>query len=72
MLVEIKAEEYGVEIDLAYATPDNFTGKPIYRRSACFLLPEAAEALQMQAGEVQHATLRILDQLRSQAPTGAG
>lgn len=46
MLVEIKAEEYGVEIDLAYATPDNFTGKPIYRRSACFLLPEAAEALQ--------------------------
>ena len=33
---------------------------------------EAAEALQMQAGEVQHATLRILGQLRSQVPTGAG
>src|SRR3546814_15361394 len=45
MLVEITPAAFGVEVDLAYATPDNFTGRPIYRRAACFLLPEAAEAL---------------------------
>ena len=45
MLVEITPEAYGVEIDLRYATADNLTGKPIYRRAACHLLPEAAEAL---------------------------
>lgn len=45
MLVEITPEAYGIEIDLRYATPDNFTGKVIYRRTDCWLLPEAAEAL---------------------------
>jgi len=32
---------------------------------------EAAEALQMEPSEVQHATLRILGTLRAQVPTGA-
>jgi len=34
-----------VEFDLAYATPRNFTGAPVYARAACFLRPEAAESL---------------------------
>jgi D-alanyl-D-alanine dipeptidase len=44
-LVEIAAADYGIEISLAYATTNNFTGRPIYGRAAAFLHPEAAEAL---------------------------
>ncbi|MGC2854893.1 D-alanyl-D-alanine dipeptidase [Novispirillum sp. DQ9] len=45
MLTEITAEGFGVELDIVYATTANFTGKPVYGRAACFLLPEAAESL---------------------------
>ena len=44
-LVEITAEEFGVEIDIVYATPRNFTGRPVYRRAGCYLHADAAEAL---------------------------
>jgi D-alanyl-D-alanine dipeptidase len=44
-LIEIVAPEYDVLYDIAYATSDNFTGKPVYSRPACFLHPEAAECL---------------------------
>lgn len=45
MLIEITPEDFGVEIEMVYATPHNFTGRPVYGRAACFLLPEAAELL---------------------------
>ena len=45
MLVEITPEAYGLEVDLRYATADNITGRPIYARAVCYLLPEAAAAL---------------------------
>lgn len=45
MLVEIAPPAFDVEIELAYARESNFTGRPIYRREACFLHPEAAAAL---------------------------
>ena len=45
MLVEITPHAYGVEIDLVYATPLNFTGRPIYRRAACHLHPDTATLL---------------------------
>ena len=45
MLVEITPQAYGVEVDLVYATPLNFTGRPIYRRAACHLHPDAATLL---------------------------
>jgi D-alanyl-D-alanine dipeptidase len=45
MLVEITEDGDGVELDLLYATPNNFTGEPIYRRAACYLLPETATLL---------------------------
>lgn len=44
-LVEIAPPAFDVEISLAYATPDNFTGKPVYRSARCFLHEEAAETL---------------------------
>ncbi|MET4698448.1 D-alanyl-D-alanine dipeptidase [Constrictibacter sp. MBR-5] len=59
MLVEITPESHGVEIDLAYATPENFTGKPIYVRAACFLLPEAEAALRRAVAIAAGLDLRL-------------
>lgn len=44
-LVEITAAGYDVEFDIAYATANNFTGRPVYARAACYLNGEAADAL---------------------------
>lgn len=44
-LVPIRAPEYDVELALAYATPDNVTGKPIYAHARCYLHEDAAAAL---------------------------
>lgn len=44
-LVEIKPPAFPVLLDLRYATADNLTGAPIYRRAACFLNAEAADLL---------------------------
>ena len=44
-LVEITPESHQVVIELAYATPRNLTGKPVYRRAACYLHTEAAAKL---------------------------
>lgn len=45
VLVPIGPPQDDVDIALAYATADNFTGQPVYRRAACWLNPEAAAAL---------------------------
>ncbi len=45
-LIEIKKSEFDVEIDIRYATANNFTGKPIYKKPGCYLHPDAANALQ--------------------------
>ena len=45
-LTEITPTDFNVELDLRYATANNFTGAPVYRRGACFLLLESAEKLQ--------------------------
>lgn len=45
-LVRIQPPDFDVDLRLAYATADNFTGKPIYRAEAgCFLHADAAELL---------------------------
>jgi zinc D-Ala-D-Ala dipeptidase len=44
-LVEILPPGFDVDLEIAYATPHNFTGAPVYRRAACFLHPDAATAL---------------------------
>ncbi|MBT5572283.1 MAG: D-alanyl-D-alanine dipeptidase [Alphaproteobacteria bacterium] len=43
--LEIEAGTHNVEIALAYGTPDNFTGEPVYKNSHCFLHAAAAEKL---------------------------
>ena len=67
MLVRIDAAEYQVQVALAYATADNFTGQPVYRAGAgCFLNTDAAMALR-RAAELARPlglTLRILDAFR--------
>jgi len=45
LLVSIAPPDFDVELDLAYAGPENFTGQPIYTRSACFLHPDGADRL---------------------------
>lgn len=41
-LVEIAPPAYDVLIDIAYATANNFTGKPVYARPGCYLHADAA------------------------------
>lgn len=45
-LVEIKKPAFDVEIDIVYATSNNFTGKPVYKKPGCYLHPDGADALQ--------------------------
>jgi D-alanyl-D-alanine dipeptidase len=65
-LVHITPATHGVEIDLAYATADNITGKPIYRQAHCLLLAQAEAALRRAADIARQAgcTLRIFDAYR--------
>lgn len=44
-LVEITQPAFDVDVDITYATADNFTGKPVYSRPACYLHDDAAQAL---------------------------
>ena len=46
LLVPIAPPEFDVDLEIAYATADNFTGAPVYARAACYLHPEAAECLE--------------------------
>ncbi len=66
-LVPITAAGDGVDIRLAYATPDNFTGRPVYASAAgCWLHAEAAPLLR-KAAELARPLglrLRILDAFR--------
>lgn len=60
-LVEITRDAYNVDIALAYATADNFTGKPVYRADArCFLNNIAAEKLQTAITIAAQQNLRFL------------
>jgi len=45
MLVEIAPPNFDVDVEIAYAGSDNFTGAPIYARAACYLHADAAAAL---------------------------
>ena len=37
--------ESGIQLDIRYATPNNFTGRPLYPQARALLLPEPAQAL---------------------------
>lgn len=66
-LVAITPDSFDVEISLAYATADNFTGTPVYRADAgCFLNAEAAPLLARAAKLAAPLDLRlkVLDAFR--------
>jgi len=44
-LVRIAPPDFDVDMYLAYATTDNFTGKPVYARADCWLHADAAACL---------------------------
>ena len=46
MLIKIAPPAFDIELSIAYATAENFTGRPIYRRAGCYLLAEAAQRLE--------------------------
>lgn len=65
-LVEICRPDFDVEIDIAYATADNFTGAPVYARAAAYLHPDAAKSLAeaVRLAAVLGLRFRIFDALR--------
>lgn len=66
LLLPITPDSHGVDLDLRYATADNFTGRALYRRARCYLNPEA-EALLRRAAELAArlgCRLRIFDAFR--------
>jgi D-alanyl-D-alanine dipeptidase len=65
-LVEISPASHGVVLDIAYATADNFTGRPVYARAGCYLHPAAAERLETAAELARRLglLLKIFDAFR--------
>jgi D-alanyl-D-alanine dipeptidase len=66
MLVQVGPPDFDVEVALAYATPDNVTGQPIYRHARCYLHADAAARLQtaIALAAALGLRLRILDAFR--------
>lgn len=65
-LIAIAPPDFDVDIALAYATPVNLTGKPIYRNAECWLSGAAAERLKaaIVLARPLGLRLRIFDALR--------
>ena len=65
-LVEITQESHDVVLDIAYATPRNFTGKPVYQRPLCYLHPDAAAKLEtvIRLAQALGLRLKIFDAFR--------
>lgn len=58
-LVAVTEAEFDVEIRLAYATANNLTGRPVYRRPLCYLHRDAAAALARAVGFARKLDLRL-------------
>jgi D-alanyl-D-alanine dipeptidase len=65
-LVEIVPPAFDVDIRLAYAGAENFTGKAVYRRTACYLHTDAAALLKeaLRLAQALGLGLRIYDAFR--------
>jgi D-alanyl-D-alanine dipeptidase len=66
ILIEILPETHSVEILIKYATANNFTGKPVYRRAGCYLHPDAENLLckAIKLAATFSLKLRIFDAFR--------
>lgn len=58
-LVAITPESHDIVLDIAYATPRNFTGKPVYARPLCYLHPDAARCLEKAIELARGLGLRV-------------
>jgi zinc D-Ala-D-Ala dipeptidase len=67
-LILITGPTHGVEIDLIYASNNNFTGQVIYESALCFLHPQAEAGLRkaIAAARGMGFQLRIFDAFRPQ------
>jgi len=65
-LIEISERSHGLRIDLRYAGSDNFTGRPVYARAACYLRDAAEEKLRVarDLARIQGWGLLIFDAFR--------
>ena len=65
-LVEIAPGTHDVELDIAYATPRNVTGQPVYSRPGCYLHRTAEEKLRRAVDLARPLgyRLRIFDAFR--------
>jgi D-alanyl-D-alanine dipeptidase len=58
-LVAVTEAEFDIEIRLAYAGTDNFTGRPVYARALCYLHRDAASALGRAVAAARRLDLRL-------------
>lgn len=58
-LIDLAAGEFDVDFAIAYATPDNFTGKPVYTRPGAYLHRDAAAHLTKAIVLARSAGLRF-------------
>lgn len=65
-IVEIAPPDFDIERSLAYATADNFTGRPVYKQAISYLHEDAAVALRraIAAARALGLKLRLYDALR--------
>lgn len=65
-LVEIVSPEFDVDIVLAYATAENFTGEKVYQHAACYLHRRAAAKLRSAIASARELgyRFRIFDAFR--------
>lgn len=68
-LVEITEAEFGVKLDLAYASDNNLTAAVIYQEAICAIHQDAAPLLKLAAQYAQRAgyTLLVFDAYRPHA-----
>lgn len=58
-LLPVVAPEFDVDLAIAYATPNNFTGRAIYARALAYLNPDACAALTRAIGLAAAMGLRF-------------
>lgn len=65
-LVEITEEEFGVKLDIRYATTNNICGRRLYKTPSCFLHQDAIKPLRtaVELASNQGLTLKIFDAFR--------
>lgn len=72
-LIEITEKSHPVELDLRYASTNNFIGQPIYKNARCFLHLDAMPMFEkaIVLAEKQGLRLKIFDTFRPKAAAQA-